>query len=100
DYREEVKRGGKPLAELTENWRSRGDILKAVTTILDGADGIEERALIGAQQFCDKAEPSVELLVAMGEDAETALALEARWVARRILELEGSLALRKGVAGF
>ena len=100
DYREEVKRGGKPLAELTENWRSREDILKAVTTILDGADGIEERALIGAQQFPEKAEPSVEVLAALGADAETALSLEAKWVARRILELEGSLAVHGRVAGF
>ena len=37
---------------------------------------------------------------AMGEDADTALALEAKWVARRILEMEGTLALRKHIAGF
>jgi ATP-dependent exoDNAse (exonuclease V) beta subunit len=99
-YRDAVERAGKPLAELTENWRSRRAILDTVTAVMRGAAGIEERPLIGAQQFADKAEPSVEVLAALGTDIEAALDLEARWVAHRILELEGNLALRKRTAGF
>jgi ATP-dependent exoDNAse (exonuclease V) beta subunit len=87
EYRDEVERSGKPLAELTENWRSRAGILSAVTRILDGADGIEPRPLVAARKFEDKAGPSVEVLVASAADADSALALETRWVARRILEL-------------
>jgi ATP-dependent exoDNAse (exonuclease V) beta subunit len=86
-YRDEVERSGKPLAELTENWRSRGEILRAVTKILDGADGIEKRPLIAARAFPEKKEPPVEVLVASAKDADAALALETKWVARRILEL-------------
>jgi ATP-dependent exoDNAse (exonuclease V) beta subunit len=89
EYRDEVERGGKPLAELTENWRSRGEILRVVTAILDGAEGIEQRPLVAARKFVDQAEPSVEVLAAMGEDAASALLLETKWVARRILELVG-----------
>jgi ATP-dependent exoDNAse (exonuclease V) beta subunit len=100
DYREEVERAGGPLAALTENWRSRPEILQAVTTVLRGVEGIEERALVAAQEFPEKAGPSVEAVSATAADLETALALETKWVARRILELEGALRLRKRLAGF
>jgi ATP-dependent helicase/nuclease subunit A len=81
-YRAEVQR----VAELTENWRSRPDILKAVSTVLRDADGIEERPLIAGREFAPKTEPSVELLVTRAPEADRALELEAQWVARRILD--------------
>ena len=99
-YRDEVARAGKPVAELTENWRSRQEILQAVTTVLDGEDGIEPRALVAAKEFPEKACPSVEVWAAVAADAEAAAALESRWLAHRILDLEGRLQLRTHTAGF
>ncbi|MBI1786679.1 MAG: UvrD-helicase domain-containing protein, partial [Acidobacteria bacterium] len=86
-YREQVRRDGKQLAELRENWRSRPGILRAVSAILDGASGIEPHELIAARDFPAKAEPSVEVLSCIGADSADALALEAQWVARRIREM-------------
>ena len=99
-YRDDVEHKGKHLAELAENWRSRGDILRAVETILAHVPGIEHRKLIAAKDYAGKVEPSVEVLAAIADNQEAALELEARWVARRILELAGKLLLAKGIAGF
>ena len=96
-YRDEVKR--EPV-ELVENWRSRDGILRAVETILDHAPGIEERRLIAAKEFPLKPEASVEVIAGIADTADGALDLEARWVARRILDFAGSLKLESGPAGF
>jgi ATP-dependent exoDNAse (exonuclease V) beta subunit len=88
NYRDGIERSGKRLVDLAENFRSRPGVLRAVETILDGAAGIEPRALIPAQDFEPKDEPSVELLMASGEDA---VAIEPRLVARRIVELQRTL---------
>src|SRR5579864_6942433 len=99
-YRDEVEREGKHIVELLENWRSRADILRAVETILEHADGIEHRALVAAKDFPEKLDPSVEVLAAIAEAQDAALQLEARLVARRIRELVGTLQLAKRTAGF
>lgn len=88
-YRAEVGPAG--TFELRENWRSRPEILSAVEHVLSGAKGIETRPLIAARSLPEKTAPSVELIEAFAEDLDTALALEAQWVARRICDLAGEL---------
>jgi len=100
EYRDTVLRGGQRLVELVENFRSRPDILHVVESILDGAAGIEARPLVPGKQFPDKADPSVEILAAVADDIDTALQWEAQWVAARILELEGRLAVHDHAAEF
>ena len=93
-YRDAVKRDGKRLVELVENFRSRSDILQAVETVTIGAEGIEPRQLVPGLTFPPKTDPSVEAVCA------EALESEAQGVAARILELEGRLQLRRGTAEF
>ncbi len=95
-YRDEVEASGRPLVDLRENFRSRPEILRAVETILDGADGIEPRPLVPGREFGPLDEPAVELLLAWGEDA---VRVEAQWVARRIAGLHGT-PLAKGPASY
>ena len=99
-YRDQVRNSHKHLVELEENWRSRPEILSAVETISHHAPGIEPRPLVAKRQFPEKLDPSVEVLSAIADTQETALDLESRWVARRILDLAGSLKLASGPAGF
>ncbi len=99
-YRDRVESDGKHLVELVENWRSRAGILCAVETILHLARGIEPRPLVAAKEFPQKLEAPVEVIAAIAETQEAALDLEARWVARRIVELTESLQLESGQAGF
>jgi ATP-dependent exoDNAse (exonuclease V) beta subunit len=99
-YRDEVERNGKRPVELLENWRSREGILRAVETILHQAPGIEEQRLIAAKKFSLKPEAPVEVIAGIADTAEAALELEARWVARRILDFQGSLELEDGTAGY
>jgi ATP-dependent helicase/nuclease subunit A len=83
EYRDEVERTRRRLVELTDNFRSRPEILSAVETITHGIPGIEPRPLIAGLEFDTPKPFSVEtVVVAGGQD------LEARWVARRILELD------------
>jgi ATP-dependent exoDNAse (exonuclease V) beta subunit len=100
EYRDTVARCGKRLVELVENFRSRPEILRAVTAVTNTAPGIERRELIPGLSFPAKVEPSVEVLAALAQDMDAALALEAQWTAARILELEGRLQLRNGTAKF
>src|SRR6266853_3062044 len=76
-YRSRLRSEGKHVAELRENWRSRGDILSAVLSLVGACDGIEPHTFQPARKFRRKAEPSVEVIRCVGEDE----ALEARWVA-------------------
>ena len=100
-YRDAVERDGKHLVELVENWRSRNAILRAVETILDRADGIEHRKLVAAKEFPEKLEAPVEILAGIAATQDEALDLEAKLVARRIVELTESLHLENGsLAGF
>jgi ATP-dependent exoDNAse (exonuclease V) beta subunit len=99
-YRDDVEREGNSPVELVENWRSRAGILCAVETILDHAQGIEPRRLIAAKEYPPKSEAAVEVIAAIAATADDAVDLEARWVARRILDFNGSLSLESGPAGF
>jgi ATP-dependent exoDNAse (exonuclease V) beta subunit len=99
-YRDEVEQNGRRPVELVENWRSREGVLRAVETILDHVPGIEERRLIAAKEFSLEPEASVEVIAGIAETADAALDLEAKWVARRILDFTGWLELESGRAGY
>lgn len=89
-YREATAAAGGQVVELRENFRSRPEILHAAAAILNDAPGIEPHRLVPGKVFPEKREPSVEVMVALGEDAGSALEWEAGWVARRIRELLGT----------
>jgi len=84
EYRDEVAGGGGRLVELTDNFRSRAEILSAVETVLAGAPGIEPRSLVAGREFEAPRDLCVEVMAVAGPESA-----EARWVARRILELVG-----------
>jgi ATP-dependent helicase/nuclease subunit A len=99
-YRARLLTEGKHLAELRENWRSRADVLRAVSSLVGSGDGIERHPFDPVRGFRRKSEPSVEVIRCLAEDGEEALALEAKWVAKRVAELQGRLALDAGPARF
>jgi ATP-dependent helicase/nuclease subunit A len=94
-YRTRVESEGKHLAELRENWRSRGDILDAVLSLVGSQEGIERHAFQPVRKFRKKSSPSVEVICCRGDEA-----LEAKWVAGRVGELQGALLLQGGFARF
>jgi ATP-dependent exoDNAse (exonuclease V) beta subunit len=77
-YRDEIVQRGRHLVELTENFRSRADILDAVEYLTDGLPGIVERPLVPGRKFEDAPDCSVEVIVA------SEIAVEAGHVAHRI----------------
>jgi ATP-dependent helicase/nuclease subunit A len=81
EYRQGLEASGATIDDLRENHRSRQTILDAVGHVLDGQPGIEPRPLIAAKTFPLVSGPTVERLVAEGED------VEASMVAERIREL-------------
>jgi ATP-dependent helicase/nuclease subunit A len=81
-YRNEVERAGARLIELTDNFRSRAEILRAVEAVTNGRPGIVSRELVAGKQFKDDRPLCVEALYAIPGETE-----EAQWVAHRILEL-------------
>ena len=82
EYRDAVARGGRHLVELVDNFRSRPEILSAVETVAAGLAGIEARSLVAGRRFDRAKEVAVEVMSILGEEL-----VEAKWVARRILEL-------------
>jgi ATP-dependent exoDNAse (exonuclease V) beta subunit len=87
EFRDSVVRRGRRLVELTHNFRSRPEILSAVETITRGASGIEPRSLVAGRVFQRERPVCVEAIGVTARDAAEALAMEARWVARRIADL-------------
>jgi len=98
DFRKGVEERGARLVELVANFRSRPEILRAVETIVQGAEGVEERRLIPGKAFAEPQDPPVEAIAVAGPDAAAALLTEAQWVARRIAELAEDGAEFKDVA--
>ncbi len=95
EYRDKIRNEGKHHTELVENWRSRPEILLATETLLEGAEGIEPRPLVGASSRSPKAEPSVEVIafhLEKDNDVDKDQ-LEAQWIAQRMTELRGTLTL-------
>ncbi|MCU1237174.1 MAG: helicase/exodeoxyribonuclease subunit [Candidatus Solibacter sp.] len=82
-YRDEIAANERHLVQLVANFRSRAEILSAVETLTTGAKGIEDRALVAGREFNDAPDHSIEIIAA------PELEIEARWVARRIMELAG-----------
>ena len=98
-YRESVAGAGGTIDELYENFRSRGEILAAVEAIAGLTEGVEKHSLQPARNFLPKERPSVEVIAGF-ESGETAPEdVEARWIARRIVELIGTLEVQDGEAG-
>lgn len=84
-FRDSVKAGGE-IDVLTENYRSRQEILDAATGALARSGrGVTEHKLTAAKPFPASSQPAVELLLA-GGDADDIL-----WTARRLRELYGTL---------
>jgi len=79
-YQQEIAERGRRV-ELTDNFRSRAGVLSAVETIMAEAEGVVQRPLVARREFDSAREVCVEL--ARAADLEG----EARWVARRIVEL-------------
>jgi ATP-dependent exoDNAse (exonuclease V) beta subunit len=86
-YRREVAARGERVVELAENFRSRADILRAVETVAAGAGGIERRSFEARRNFAEPREVSVEIAAFTAADTDAAQAIEARWIARRIVDL-------------
>lgn len=99
-YRDRVKDSGKHHVELVENWRSRPEILLAVETVVSGRTGIEERRLIAAKKRAVKKVPSVEVIAIEQPEGADGTAIEAQWVAQRMLELRGKLQVGERKATF
>ena len=96
-FREQVGRNGH-VVDLLENFRSRTEILQAVEMANRGADGVTEHTLVARKAtFVPKTGPSVEALL-VKDVGENPAAVEAAWIARRILELRETLEL-SGRAG-
>ncbi len=90
-YRRALEERQTPVDLLVENYRSRPEILDAVHRVFEGSLGIEPMKLEPRGEFVAKDIPSVEVLAAFGENSADGSELEARWLARRIRELEGKL---------
>lgn len=90
DYERSVAGRGWAIDRLENNYRSRREILEAVTRILVSPPqpGIEPHALRAAAAFPPAASPCVEILCADGtRDSDTDVML---WLAARLRELYGS----------
>jgi len=83
EYRDELRSSGAEIDELKENHRSRGEILAAVSAMLDGQPGIEARLLEAHAKFTPVS-IAVERLVGRGEEPQDAAAAEADLVAARV----------------
>jgi ATP-dependent exoDNAse (exonuclease V) beta subunit len=97
-YQAEIEENGKHKAELFDNFRSREEILRCVEALLNGAEGIEHRALRAGKGFSGKTRPSIEILRVLeeSEDKDEAGRREARWIAQRIARLSEELPARFG----
>ena len=93
EYRTRIEAEGRRAAELRENWRSRADILSSVLTLVGGRAGVEPHTFQPTRKFRRKSTPSVEVIRCLDDS-------EARWVADRIAELQGTLTLESGSARF
>jgi ATP-dependent exoDNAse (exonuclease V) beta subunit len=80
-YQKDIAERGRRLVELTDNFRSRAQVLSAVETLMLGANGIVKRPLVARRVFEQTRDVCVEILNAIDLD------VEARWVARRVAVL-------------
>src|SRR5262249_32951681 len=71
-YRRKVEADGQHVAELRENWRSRTDILRAVSSLVGAREGIEPHTFQPVRKFRRKSQPSIEVIRCLGEDTQEA----------------------------
>ncbi len=92
EYRQGIEVGGGEVIRLSENFRSRQEVLDAVHRILPGgkASGVERHSLRSGNRFPDKAEPSVEVQILV-DGGERTLEQEGLWLAQRLHELKRGL---------
>ncbi len=90
-FHRQTKAEGGHVVDLTDNFRSRPEILTAARLLTAASEGVTAQILTARQQFAAKEEPSVEVLVSRGGGVEQ----EAQWAARRIAELKHTLRLGK-----
>ena len=101
NYRRSLTGAGKLVDELRDNHRSRPAVLDVVNRVFAvSVSGVEEHVLIASSQYANKTEPTVEVIAAFGEKNEEAQRIEALWVARRIVDLVGTLQLGSGPGKF
>ncbi|MBL8175085.1 MAG: UvrD-helicase domain-containing protein [Bryobacterales bacterium] len=97
DYRNSLAAEGKAIDELHENYRSRAviiDAVNAITPFLSG--GVEMHRLQALREYPHKTEPSIEFTCTYaGHPEDDAARTEARWIANRIRQLEGTLTAGK-----
>jgi len=90
-----LDRSGK-VDEVRENYRSRPEILEAVNAIVPHLPGVEWHSLTACREFPPKDGPAVEFLHTFGErEDQDDVELEARWIAYRIGEMQGSMRIGK-----
>lgn len=92
-YRDRIAGAGQVIDELRENHRSRQEILEVVGRVFRSVEGVEPHTLEAKRSFRSRSEPAVEVIVGQGNKSDVAARTEALWVARRIVELVGSLEL-------
>lgn len=86
---ESVRGGGaEGLVDLRHSFRSRPEILGVVNALFPpGFGGVEAGELLAGREFPPKERPSVECFAVSADGATAARQAEARWIARRILDL-------------
>ena len=76
---------------LADNFRSRPQILRAVERSRRGRRASSRGTLVARREFASPREVAVEAICATADDTAAALEIEARWVARRVVELSTEL---------
>ena len=87
-YRDSLEADGLEIDLLTENYRSRPEILDAAHSLLNDLNGIEPHMLVAAKDFAPAIGPVVEAVVASADTTEEAALKEARWIAHRIRAMD------------
>jgi ATP-dependent helicase/nuclease subunit A len=85
-YRQETQERGH-VVELFRNYRSRAEILRGVSMIIEKAEGIEPQALEPGRELEPAPAPCLEVLAVHAAESDEALELEARHTGSRIREL-------------
>ncbi|HBY60060.1 MAG TPA: hypothetical protein DEH78_09570 [Solibacterales bacterium] len=90
-FRERVARQGE-VDCLSENYRSRAEVLGAVDRVCEGMAGIASNPLEARRRFT-RSGAAVEVVGATAETVPDAERIEARWIARRIRDLHAQIAI-------
>ncbi|MBI3207940.1 MAG: UvrD-helicase domain-containing protein [Candidatus Solibacter usitatus] len=96
-YRDGLAERGDTIDELRENYRSRKEVIAAVNAVVPFLTaGVEAHQLTARRDYPVKTIPCIECMNAIPQRPdESPQLIEARWIARRIRELEGTLLVGK-----